>query len=89
MQNFECDYLEGAHPLIMERLAATNMEKLRVIRKTVTVRKRAARYAKPADVPTPKFIFSRRNPNKRHGDRCFAPALRGGGCHRNRTHQPA
>lgn len=27
MQNFECDYLEGAHPLIMERLAATNMEK--------------------------------------------------------------
>lgn len=27
MHNFECDYLEGAHPLILERLVATNMEK--------------------------------------------------------------
>ena len=27
MQHFECDYLEGAHPLILERLAATNLEK--------------------------------------------------------------
>lgn len=27
MQHFECDYLEGAHPLILERLVATNMEK--------------------------------------------------------------
>lgn len=27
MQHFESDYLEGAHPLIMERLSATNMEK--------------------------------------------------------------
>ena len=28
MQHFECDYLEGAHPLILERIAAANMEKI-------------------------------------------------------------
>ena len=27
MQHFESDYLEGAHPLILERLMQTNMEK--------------------------------------------------------------
>ncbi len=27
MLNFECDYLEGAHPAILERLVETNMEK--------------------------------------------------------------
>ena len=27
MQYFECDYMEGAHPLIMQRLLETNMEK--------------------------------------------------------------
>ncbi|MBM7699742.1 threonine aldolase family protein [Kurthia huakuii] len=27
MLNFECDYLEGAHPRILEKLMATNMEK--------------------------------------------------------------
>lgn len=27
MQYFECDYMEGCHPLILERLAETNMEK--------------------------------------------------------------
>lgn len=26
MIRFECDYGEGAHPRILERLAATNME---------------------------------------------------------------
>lgn len=27
MQHFECDYLEGAHPLILKRLTETNLEK--------------------------------------------------------------
>jgi threonine aldolase len=28
MLHFDCDYMEGAHPLILEKLAATNMEKI-------------------------------------------------------------
>ena len=27
MQHFDCDYMEGAHPLILEALVRTNMEK--------------------------------------------------------------
>ena len=27
MQYFDSDYMEGAHPLILERLVKTNMEK--------------------------------------------------------------
>ena len=27
MQHFDCDYMEGAHPLIMEALVRTNLEK--------------------------------------------------------------
>ena len=26
MLHFDCDYMEGAHPLILERLVRTNME---------------------------------------------------------------
>ncbi len=28
MQHFDCDYMEGAHPLILERMLRTNMEKI-------------------------------------------------------------
>lgn len=28
MQHFECDYMEGAHPLILERMLRANMEKI-------------------------------------------------------------
>lgn len=75
---FTCDYMEGAHPLIMDALLSTNMSRPP---DTVSMKFSASardKIRKACDAPGCRCLLSRRRyPDKCHGNRCTSTFLSG------------
>lgn len=54
---FQCDYNEGAHPRIMERMMETNLEQSPVMGKTRTAAGQRSSSVRPAEMTGLLYIF--------------------------------
>ena len=79
MLYFDCDYMEGAHPAILQRLMETNMEHTYGYGKDAYCESAKDPHSMP--VPGGGNLFSGgRNPDKCDRDPGIFKALRGGYC---------
>ncbi len=58
-QEFSCDYLEGAHPLLLQRLAETNLEKAPGYGADPYSKSAREKFAAPATARKRKYSFLR------------------------------
>ena len=75
---FVCDYMEGAHPLIMKELLSTNMMQTSGYGLDEFSESARDKIRKACGAPNGGRLFPRgRHPDERHRNRCAAPLLSG------------